>query len=238
MVTAAATDLARVGSTLSAANLAAVAPTSSVIAAGTDEVSATIAALFGAHAHAYQALSAQAATFHQQFVRALTAGANSYAGAEAANASPLQTVQQDVLHAVNAPSQALTWRPLIGNGANGATGTGQNGGNGGSGGTNQSGGNGGKAGLIGNGGMGGAGGVTTRTGATGTSGGAGGNGGLLWGNGGAGGNGGNAGLFYGFGGAGGIGGVGGVAPAVGPSPPESSPRVGSAGPGARVATPG
>jgi hypothetical protein len=58
---AAATDLARVGSTLSAANAAAVAPTSSVIAAGADEVSASIAALFGAHAQAYQTLSAQAA---------------------------------------------------------------------------------------------------------------------------------------------------------------------------------
>jgi hypothetical protein len=86
MVGAAATDLARVGSTLSAANAAAVAPTSSVTAAGADEVSASIAALFGAHAQAYQALSAQAATFHHQFVQALTAGANSYAGAEAANA--------------------------------------------------------------------------------------------------------------------------------------------------------
>jgi hypothetical protein len=53
------------------------------------------------------------------------ARANSYAGAEAANASPLQAVQQDVVHAVNAPSQALTGRPLIGNGANGAAGTGQ-----------------------------------------------------------------------------------------------------------------
>jgi hypothetical protein len=69
MVAAAATDLARVGSTLSAANLAAVAPISSVIAAGR-RVSATIAALFGAHAHAYQTLSAQAATFHQQLVQA------------------------------------------------------------------------------------------------------------------------------------------------------------------------
>ena len=108
MVVAAATDLARVGSTISAANVVAAAPTSSVIAAGADEVSASIAAFFGAHAEAYQALSAQAATFHNQFVQALTAGANSYAGAEAANASPLRAVQQDVLHAVNAPSQALT----------------------------------------------------------------------------------------------------------------------------------
>ena len=127
MVAAAATDLARVGSALSAANAAAVVPTSSVIAAGADEVSATIAALFGAHAQAYQALSAQAATFHTQFVQALTAGANSYAGAEAANASPLQAAQQDALRAINAPSQALLGRPLIGNGANGAAGTGENG---------------------------------------------------------------------------------------------------------------
>ena len=100
-------------------------------------------------------------------------GRHSYAGAEAANASPLLAVQQDVLHTINTPSQALTRRPLIGNGANGAAGTGENGGNGGwlignggnggSGGSNQGGGNGGKAGLIGNGGMGGAGGATTTT---------------------------------------------------------------------------
>lgn len=94
MMVAAATDLARVGSTISAAKVAAAAPTTSVIAAGADEVSASIAALFGAHAQAYQALSAQAASFHDQFVQAPNAGANSYASAEAANASPLQAVQQ------------------------------------------------------------------------------------------------------------------------------------------------
>ena len=33
----------------------------------------------------YQALAAQMAAFEQQFVRALTAGAGSYVGAEAAN---------------------------------------------------------------------------------------------------------------------------------------------------------
>ena len=55
----------------------------------------------GAHAQAYQVLSAQAATFHSQFVQALTAGANSYANTEAANASPLQTVQHDALNAIN-----------------------------------------------------------------------------------------------------------------------------------------
>jgi PE family len=120
-----------------------------VAAAATDEVSESIAALFGAHAQAYQALSAQAASFHRQFVRAPTAGADSYAGAEAANASPLQAVQQDMLHTINAPSQALTGRPLIGTGANGGPGTGTNGGAGGRGGLLWgNGGNGGKGGLL------------------------------------------------------------------------------------------
>jgi hypothetical protein len=66
-VTAAASDLANVASTISEANAAAAAPTSTVLAAGGDEVSAAVAAMFGAHAQAYQALSAQAAAFHQQF---------------------------------------------------------------------------------------------------------------------------------------------------------------------------
>ncbi len=174
LVAAAATDLANIGSSISAANAAAAAPTTALVAAGGDEVSAAIAALFGAHARAYQALSAQAAMFHEQFVRALAAGGNSYAVAEAATA---QSVQQDLLNLINAPTQALLGRPLIGNGANGLPGTGQNGGdggilygnggNGGSGGVNQAGGNGGNAGLWGNGGSGGAGGNATTAGRNG-----------------------------------------------------------------------
>ncbi|MEK1267323.1 PE family protein [Mycobacterium ulcerans] len=159
-------------SVLSAANSAAAGPTMAVMAAGADEVSALIAGLFDAHAQAYQALSAQALVFHDQFVQMLNAGAGSYAAAEAANASPLQVVQnlgQNVLAAVNAPTQAVLGRPLIGDGANGWPNTGGdggaggllygNGGNGGSGGLAQAGGNGGAAGLIGNGGSGGAGGA-------------------------------------------------------------------------------
>jgi hypothetical protein len=96
-VTAAASDLAHIGSTISAANVAALAPTSGVLAAGADEVSMSVAALFGAHAQAYQALSAQAASFHQQFVALMNSGAGQYAATEAANASPLQTVEQDLL---------------------------------------------------------------------------------------------------------------------------------------------
>nr|WP_142361277.1 PE family protein [Mycobacterium ostraviense] len=62
----------------------------------------------GAHAQAYQALSTQAAAFHNQFVQTLSAGAASYASAEAANAA--QTLQQDVLGVINAPTQMLLGR--------------------------------------------------------------------------------------------------------------------------------
>ncbi len=112
-VAAAATDLANIGSAIGAANTAAVAPTTGVIAAGADEVSAAIAALFGSHAQAYQALSAQAAQFHAQFVQVLNAGAAAYASAEAANASPLQatlqSVGQEALNVVNAPTPRRCW---------------------------------------------------------------------------------------------------------------------------------
>lgn len=118
-IAAAATDLASIGSTIGAANAAAAANTTAVLAAGADQVSVAIAAAFGAHGQAYQALSAQAATFHIQFVQALTAGAGSYAAT-----SPL-------LDAINAPFLAALGRPLIGNGADGAPGTGAAGGAGG-----------------------------------------------------------------------------------------------------------
>jgi hypothetical protein len=60
-VTAAATDLANIGSKLSAADAAAATQTTGVLASAEDEVSAAIGAVFSAHGQAYQALSAQAA---------------------------------------------------------------------------------------------------------------------------------------------------------------------------------
>ncbi|GAB7143971.1 hypothetical protein LRC484719_25620 [Mycobacterium riyadhense] len=92
ILSAAATDLANIGSSISAANAAALAPTTGVLAAGADEVSAAIAVLFGSHAQAYQALSAQAAAFHAQFVQTMASGTGGYASAEAAN------VEQTLLH--------------------------------------------------------------------------------------------------------------------------------------------
>lgn len=117
---ATATYLTGIGSAISAANAVAAAPTTEILAAGTDEVSTAISALFGAHAQAYQALSAHVAAFHDQFVHTLTAGAGSYMAAEAAAASPLQALQLELLNAINAPTLALLGRPLIGDGTDAA----------------------------------------------------------------------------------------------------------------------
>ena len=68
-------DLADLAGSLSSANAAAATRTTVIIAAADDEVSVAIAALFSGHAHTYQALSNQAAAFHQQFVHGLNAGA-------------------------------------------------------------------------------------------------------------------------------------------------------------------
>jgi predicted RecA/RadA family phage recombinase len=90
MMTAAATDVATIGSNVNAAHMVAAARTTSVIPAAVDEVSTGIAQLFSQHAANYQTLAGQAAAFHDQFVQHLTAGAFSYASIEAALASFLQ----------------------------------------------------------------------------------------------------------------------------------------------------
>ena len=83
MLAAAAGDMAGIGSSLSTANAAAAAPTTGIVVAAEDEVSAAVAALFSEYARVFQALSAKAAAFHEQFVQVLNASAGSYATAEA-----------------------------------------------------------------------------------------------------------------------------------------------------------
>jgi tRNA G26 N,N-dimethylase Trm1 len=86
MLTSAAGELQGVGTAIAAQNAAAAAPTTGVIPAAADEVSALTAAQFANHAQMYQAVSAQAAAMHEMFVRILSASAGSYATTEAANA--------------------------------------------------------------------------------------------------------------------------------------------------------
>lgn len=90
LIAGAATDLAAIGSTLSAAHLTAAPATLSVLPAAADEVSTGVAQMFSQQAQGFQALAGQAAVFHAQFVQHLTGSAHAYAGAEAVNASALQ----------------------------------------------------------------------------------------------------------------------------------------------------
>ncbi len=87
LLSAAAANLAAIGSTLSAQNAAAAAPTTGVVPAAADEVSALTATQFATHASMYQSISAQAEAIHQMFVATLNASANSYLATEAANAA-------------------------------------------------------------------------------------------------------------------------------------------------------
>jgi hypothetical protein len=90
LVSAAATDLATIGSGLEAAHSAAAGPTLGLVPAAADEVSAGIAQLFSREAEEYQKTAGRAAAFHEQFARRLEAGADAFAGAEAANGSSLR----------------------------------------------------------------------------------------------------------------------------------------------------
>jgi hypothetical protein len=83
----AAGTLQGIGSAMNAGSAAAAAPTTGVVPAAADEVSALTAAQFAAHAQLYQAVSAQAAAIHEMFVNTLDVSAASYAATEAANAA-------------------------------------------------------------------------------------------------------------------------------------------------------
>jgi PE family len=85
-LTAAAGTLQGIGSSMSAQNAAAAAPTTGVIPAAADAVSALTAAQFAAHAQMYQVVSAEAAAIHEMFVNTLATSGGSYAATEAANA--------------------------------------------------------------------------------------------------------------------------------------------------------
>ena len=102
LLESAAHDLAGIGSSLGEATGLAAAPTTSIVAAGADEVSTAIAALFGSHGQEFQALTAQAAAFHNEFVGMVKSGAGAYLSSEVANA------EQALAGAVTAPAQMLS----------------------------------------------------------------------------------------------------------------------------------
>ena len=86
-LSATAANLAGIGAAMSAQNSAAAGPTTGVLPAAADQVSALAAAQFAVHAEMYQAVSAQAEAIHRQLVSTLETNALSYAATEAANAA-------------------------------------------------------------------------------------------------------------------------------------------------------
>jgi hypothetical protein len=89
LLTTAASDASAIGSALNEAKAAAAGPTTGLVAAAEDEVSAVAAQLFGAYGQEYQALLHQASAFHDQFVATLAAAGNAYAQVEAQIAGTL-----------------------------------------------------------------------------------------------------------------------------------------------------
>jgi hypothetical protein len=71
-------------------------------------VSIAISRLFGTYGQEFQAVSAQAAAFHDEFVTLLNGGATAYLSAEITNA------EQSLLNAVNAPVQTLAGQQIGG----------------------------------------------------------------------------------------------------------------------------
>jgi hypothetical protein len=88
-LTAASGDLGAIGSGMVAQNAAAAGPTTGVVPAAADVVSALTATQFAAHAQLYQAVGAMAAEVHNSLVSTLGVNAGSYAATEAANLAAL-----------------------------------------------------------------------------------------------------------------------------------------------------
>lgn len=108
-----AADVQGIGSAINTAGANAAGQTTGVVAAAEDEVSAAIANLFGAYGREYQAVLSQAATFHNEFARALAAAASTYTQAEAANAALISGISNEV----TAPIRALLGQTTVTGGA-------------------------------------------------------------------------------------------------------------------------
>ncbi|MEY8016525.1 PE family protein [Mycobacterium servetii] len=100
-IQAAAQDLAGIRSVLAEALTTTATPTTGVVPAAGDEVSAAVAATFGNFGKEFQSLSAQAQAFHAEFVNVINVGAGAYLSTEFANA------EQTLANAVTAPAQAV-----------------------------------------------------------------------------------------------------------------------------------
>ncbi len=110
IVSAAAENLAGIGSTLGQATTAAAAHTTSVTAAAADEVSIAISGLFGTYGNQFQALSAQAEAFHDELVSLMSGSATAYVDTEIANGAGVAATTNPILGGLG---------PILGGGTGG-----------------------------------------------------------------------------------------------------------------------
>jgi PE family len=85
MMLAAAEDLAGIGAAMSAANSGAAGPTTGVVPAAADQVSALTATQFASYAAHYQFAASATVAMHSSLVSTLHANATAYELTEAAN---------------------------------------------------------------------------------------------------------------------------------------------------------
>jgi hypothetical protein len=93
---AAAQDLRAILANLSEGNAMAAPPTTGILPAGVDEVSAAITALFNTHGRTYQQLATAAQEFHQQFANLLSSARAAYEDTEIASGQMLRTAIDDM----------------------------------------------------------------------------------------------------------------------------------------------
>jgi hypothetical protein len=99
----AAADVGNIGTMIEEANAAAALPTSSILPAAADEVSAAITSLFNNQSLTYREMAAQGEAFHQRFTQLLGAAVNAYTGTEQAALQALR----DAISGVESPLSSL-----------------------------------------------------------------------------------------------------------------------------------
>ncbi|MGV0482157.1 PPE family protein, SVP subgroup [Mycobacterium kansasii] len=107
-LTAAATQLGVLGTSLTAQNAAAAAPTTAIAPAAADMVSALQASLFAGYGVLYQQISTEAAALHDQFVNTLGISAGTYGATETLNSSAAASPFSGMMSGMSGLMQGMT----------------------------------------------------------------------------------------------------------------------------------
>src|SRR5262245_17096586 len=104
---AAAAQLGAIGSSLTAQNAGAAAPTTAIAPPAADQVSILQSAIFTAYGGLYQQIAAEAQAMQEQFVQTLGLSSGTYASTEASNATAASLSASSPGDLINQISTAL-----------------------------------------------------------------------------------------------------------------------------------